>query len=87
LGYVEYVIIVQHREAWQNLPAILQSKGDFYSYALEVQKELDMKYTAPHVPIDIHQRTSERRDSLLGASLFTNILPEPSMSTEGKKDR
>jgi small-conductance mechanosensitive channel len=64
LGFMEYVIIGQHREAWQNLPAIVQSKSDVLCFGLETQKELNMKYTAPHVPIDIHQT----RDSLLGAS-------------------
>jgi hypothetical protein len=64
LGFMEYVIIGQHREAWQNLPAILQSKSDVLCFGLETQKELNMKYTAPHVPIDIHQT----RDYLLGAS-------------------
>jgi hypothetical protein len=89
LGYIEYVIVLQHREAWQNLPAILESKGNFCSYGLEVQKELDMKYTAPRRPIDVHQeRASERRDSLHGAPPFAIMRGESTtVSIEGKKDR
>eukprot|EP00934_Nitzschia_sp_Nitz4_P000590 Nitzschia sp. Nitz4//scaffold1_size375055//116805//120596//NITZ4_000247-RA/size375055-augustus-gene-0.711-mRNA-1//-1//CDS//3329540958//590//frame0 len=53
LGFVAFVLIVQHREKWQNLNAILVSRGDLISYAVELQKELEMNYKAPHVPIDL----------------------------------
>jgi hypothetical protein len=59
LGYVEYVLIIQHRERWQNLGAILSSKGQVFNHAVELQKELDMKYKAPHVPVDIRRVKSE----------------------------
>ena len=52
-GYVEYVIILSHRESWQNIGAILQSKADVASYCLEVSKKLDMKYTAPALPVNL----------------------------------
>jgi hypothetical protein len=90
LGYIEYVIVLQHREPWQNMSAVLESKVDICSYGLEVQKELDIKYTAPRRPVDVHQeRTSEHRDSLLGASPVNDIMQGESttVSTEGKKDR
>jgi hypothetical protein len=53
LGFIEYVIIMQHREAWQNIGPILQSKADLFSFCLEIQKKLDMSYTAPPVPVDL----------------------------------
>ncbi len=59
LGFVEYVIILQHREKWQNLGAILTSRGDVFNFAVELQKVLHMKYKAPHVPIDIRRVETE----------------------------
>lgn len=76
LGYVEYTLILQHRERWQNVSAILASRGEVFNHAVELQKELNMKYSAPHVPVDIHQfRSAERSASHM------SYLDEP------KKDR
>ena len=52
-GYVEYKIIAQHREKWQNIGAILQSKADLSSFILEVTKKLDMKYESPPMPVNL----------------------------------
>jgi hypothetical protein len=72
LGCIEYVIILQHRELWQNLTAIMESKGHLLSYCLEVQQELGIRYTAPPMPIDLNHRQ-------LDDPTFTSIL-------EDKKD-
>lgn len=53
LGYIEYVISCQHREGWQTVVPILQSKADLFSYCLEVQKQLGMRYNAPSLPVDL----------------------------------
>lgn len=53
LGFIEYVISCQHREGWQNVLPILQSKADLFSYCLEVQKQLGMRYNAPSLPVDL----------------------------------
>ena len=58
LGYIEYVVILQHRESWQSLPAILNSKAEFSSYCLELQKKLGMKYIAPRLPVDLNLSSS-----------------------------
>ena len=55
LGYMEYHIALQHRDSWQSLPGIQQSRGRFLSFALETQKLLGIKYSAPRVPIDVLQ--------------------------------
>lgn len=52
-GYVEYKIIAQHREKWQNIGAILQSKADLSSFILEVTKKLDMRYESPPMPVNL----------------------------------
>jgi hypothetical protein len=52
-GYVEYVICLEHRESWQNIGNILQSKADVSSFCLEVSKKLNMTYTAPPLPVNL----------------------------------
>jgi hypothetical protein len=68
LGYVEYVLIIQHRERWQNLGAILSSRGQIFNHAVELQKDLDMKYKAPHVPVDIRRMKSESSRGLFNVT-------------------
>lgn len=53
LGYIEYKIVVQHRESWQNVGPILQSKADLSSFVLECSKKLDMRYESPPMPVNI----------------------------------
>lgn len=50
---VEYRLILQHRERWQNVCAILESRGEIFNYAAELAKELRMNYTVPRIPVDI----------------------------------
>lgn len=47
LGYVEYSVVLVHREKWQSLPAILDSKADIQSFAVEVSRRLGIRYMAP----------------------------------------
>ena len=53
LGYVEYITVLQHRDRWQNIGAVLQSKADISSFYLEVSKKLDMRYQSPPLPVDL----------------------------------
>jgi len=52
-GYVEYKVIAQHRESWQNLGPVLQSKADLSSFCLEATKKLEMKYESPPMPVNL----------------------------------
>lgn len=53
LGFIEYVMHVLHRQAWQEHNALQDSKANFQSYCLEVSTQLDMHYSAPPLPVDI----------------------------------
>jgi Mechanosensitive ion channel len=53
LGFIEYVIVLQHRDSWQNVDAILESKAVVVSFCLEVQKQLGMRYVAPATPVSL----------------------------------
>lgn len=53
LQYLKYALIVQHRESWQSFATIQISKGDVFIFALLLQKELSMEYTAPKMPVQL----------------------------------
>ena len=52
-GFIEYVVVLMHREAWQNSGAILESKAEVSSFCLELSKKLEMRYSNPPLPVDI----------------------------------
>jgi hypothetical protein len=52
-GYFEYRLVAQHRESWQHIGQIMESKATLCSFCLEVSKQLNMHFTAPPVPVDI----------------------------------
>ena len=54
LGFIEYCIVLQHREAWQNIVPILDSKQTIYCFCLELAKKLDMRYKSPPLPVDLN---------------------------------
>lgn len=53
LNFIEYVIVATHREMWQNVGPILQSKADLASFSLEVSKRLNLRYHNPPKPITL----------------------------------
>lgn len=52
-GFIEYIICLGHRNPWQDIGPILQSKADVASYCLELAKKLGMRYTAPPLPVNL----------------------------------
>ena len=53
LGFIAYVVELQHRDSWQHVGGILESKAAVVSFCLEVQKQLGMRYRAPPTPVDL----------------------------------
>lgn len=53
-GFVEYIVVAQHREKWSEIGALLQSKAELSSFALEVSKKMDMRYVPPALPVDLN---------------------------------
>lgn len=58
-GFIRLLPIIdkvqlQHRESWQNLNSILNSKSEVTSFSLEASKQLGMRYVAPRLPVDLH---------------------------------
>lgn len=50
---LEYVIVVTHREMWQNIGPILSSQADLASFSLEVSKKLELRYHQPPKPVHL----------------------------------
>lgn len=52
-SYINYVIIAQHRNSWQGISGVLESKGKLVTYCMEVAKQLEMRYSSPPLPINL----------------------------------
>ena len=52
-GYIQYTLAVQHREKWQFIGQLLDSKANLQTYCLEVAKQLNIHYHAPPLPVDL----------------------------------
>jgi hypothetical protein len=53
LGYISYVLVLQHVESWQNIGAVLESKAEVSSFCLEVTKQMEMRFVSPPKPINL----------------------------------
>ena len=58
LGFVEYILVGQHRESWQQVKALLSSLADLTSFALEVASKMRIQYHAPPRPVDLRIRNA-----------------------------
>lgn len=58
LGYVQYIVIVNHRESWQNLGSVLSSKAELQSFTLELTKKMNLRYHSPPMPIDLRMNSA-----------------------------
>lgn len=52
-GYVEYIIILQHRSSWQDISSLRSSMAEVQMFCLELSKKLDMRYIRPPMPINL----------------------------------
>lgn len=79
LGYVEYSVALVHRERWQNLSAILDSKADLQGFAFEVQRRLGMRYVAPAAPIKLEQAADGEPSANAEVLVDTNAAAAPDL--------
>ena len=50
-NFVEYMIVLQHRQTWQSIIPILESKAAVSSFCVELQQQLGCHYSAPSMPV------------------------------------
>jgi hypothetical protein len=94
LGYIKYVVVLQHRESWSSVTEILQSKADVSSFCLELQKQLEMRYHAPALPVDLTMdmdmtaKSSNNNTKVASTSenRTSNKLPETPTRRESLED-
>lgn len=55
---VEYIFVAQHRENWANIGALKDSLADVSFFALEMAKKMDMRYSAPPMPVNLNMMTN-----------------------------
>lgn len=55
-GYIEYIVILQHRESWQNFIPLYTSKAAVSSFCLELSKQMEMRFQSPPLPILLQQQ-------------------------------
>lgn len=53
MQYLQYVIIIQHREKWQSFLAIQIDQGEVFVFCQKLMRKLGMNYTAPKMPIEL----------------------------------
>jgi hypothetical protein len=63
-GFIEYLVILQHRDSWQHSLVVLDSRANIMSYCLELQKLLGMRYVSPATPVDLTIKNKNLPDAL-----------------------
>lgn len=86
LGFIEFMLVIQHRERWQNVNAILVSRGEVLTYAIELQKELNLRYKAPYAPMDI-RRFDVEEPSQIGSLQRAQAYDSGTYEDELKKQK
>lgn len=81
LGYIEYMIIVQCRSSWQKIGSVLDSRAKVNSFCLELQKQLDMRYVAPPMPINLN--LSKPLNHGVDGIISSNEMPRRSSRDSG----
>lgn len=66
-GYIGYKVIAQHRNSWQVAGGIAESRASLTTYCLEVSKQLEMRYHAPSLPVELTMK-----DDFLNMPTLTN---------------
>lgn len=75
-NYMEWLIVIQHREAWQQVGQVLDSKANLSSYSQEVIRQLGMQYQAPRLPVEIRQAESDNGGAVIDADRLTQEFQE-----------
>jgi len=52
-GFVEYLLVLEHQETWQNLDTLLHSRGLIKGFCHELSKQLNMRFVSPPLPVDL----------------------------------
>lgn len=82
-GFIEYKIVVQHRESWQQIGGLLNSLADFQAFAFERSRALNMAYKAPCMPIELKMLGDDERSAPPEQGLARPPIIQSRQSTGG----
>mmetsp|Transcript_14794 Transcript_14794/g.28022 ORF Transcript_14794/g.28022 Transcript_14794/m.28022 type:complete len:643 (-) Transcript_14794:87-2015(-) len=75
-GFVEYIVLGQHRLPWVQWGELMQSKSDLLVFSMELSKKLGIFYEKPSVPVDLRLVGMSRADII---KTITGAMQPPSM--------
>lgn len=76
-GFIEYIVVGQHRESWANWGALMMSKAQLASFSVELSKKLGMTFRSPPLPVDLSIIQPVGNPSLLNPASFLNQSGAP----------
>mmetsp|Transcript_8520 Transcript_8520/g.25234 ORF Transcript_8520/g.25234 Transcript_8520/m.25234 type:complete len:510 (-) Transcript_8520:670-2199(-) len=81
-GYVEYLVVLQHVNNWQELGSLFTSRSHARTFCHELSKQLDIRYQSPSLPVDLNFATpagAALRESLAGIpeDRVPSVVPQP----------
>ncbi|GKY90894.1 hypothetical protein MPSEU_000062200 [Mayamaea pseudoterrestris] len=82
-GFVEYVVVGEHRCSWQETGDVLVSKANLTSFCLELSKKMNMRYASPSMPIDLTIAGGSSRSPLNTILERPRLSPATSDSQDG----
>lgn len=53
-GFVEYLVVLQHVNNWQELGSLFTSRSHARTFCHELSKQLDIRYKSPSLPVDLN---------------------------------
>uniref|UniRef100_A0A7S4AWZ7 EF-hand domain-containing protein n=1 Tax=Pseudo-nitzschia australis TaxID=44445 RepID=A0A7S4AWZ7_9STRA len=77
LGFVEYKILIQHRDSWQNTAGLTTALADVRQFAVNLSKQKGMQYQSPPLPVEMRMVPSTSGGSVadgLAQSLTEQLL-------------
>jgi hypothetical protein len=86
LGYVQYIVLANHRESWQNLRSILVSKAELASFALELSKKMNLRYKSPPMPIDLRMTNSSMKSFYSSTSNLNDAVEHSATAIPDEDD-
>ena len=69
------MVTLIHRESWQNVLSIFESKAEVASFCLELSKKLGMRYESPPLPVDLSILNHRDKGTTSCTHLLDNIDP------------
>lgn len=86
LGFIEYIVVLDHRESWASWSQVRTSQSDLMAFGVELAKKLDIVYKQPTLPIDLSlkQQTEDIADQITtGNSPLMSSIVDPSENMQG----